>query len=237
MTSYELCIDRPRRGAVDANFIDWFEAQLTAAAGAPLLVSGTPQSFCAGLDLRFLLTLEGPSLEHFLKRVDGMFRALYEYPGPVVALVEGHAIAGGAVLLACCDQRVCAARDDIRIGLTEVALGACFPPSTLRICRDRIPRRFHEEVLLGAGLYAPAEALQVGLVDRVEEDAPGVAHEILAQLAAHPRGAHEYTKRALRAGVAQPSDAELRRFAEEALPRWAGEELRERVRSVLGLGT
>jgi enoyl-CoA hydratase len=234
VTSYELCIDRPRRGAIDAAFIDWFETQLSAAAGAPLLISGAPESFCAGIDLRFLLTLEGRSLEHFLQRLDGMFRALYEYPGPVVGLVEGHAIAGGAVLLCCCDQRVSAARDKIRIGLTEVALGACFPPSIMRICRDRVPRRFHEEVLLGAGLYSPAEALQLGLVDRVEQDAAGVARETLAQLASHPRGAYEDTKRTLREGVAEPSEEERRRFTEEALPRWAGEELRARVRGVLG---
>ncbi len=235
MAAYELRIDRPRRGAIDGEFISWFDAQLDAAAGAPLLVTGTAEAFCAGVDLKFLIELEGRELEAFLRRVEALFRRLYEYPGPVVGLCEGHAVAGGAVILACCDQRLCADRPDIRIGLTEVALGAYFPASTLRLCRDRIPRRFHEEVILGAGLYDPREALQVGLVDRVESDAPAVAHEVLAQLASHPPEVYAYTKRAMREGVAEPTELERRRFAEEALPQWGGEELRGRVRKMLGL--
>lgn len=235
MAAYELRIDRPRRGAIDGEFISWFDAQLDAAAGAPLLITGTAEAFCAGVDLKFLLGLEGRQLEAFLRRVEALFRRLYEYPGPVVGLCEGHAVAGGAVILACCDQRLCADRPDIRIGLTEVALGAYFPASTLRICRDRIPRRFHEEVLLGAGLYDPSEALQVGLVDRVEGDAPAVAHEVLALLASHPPEAYAYTKRAMRTHVAQPTPEEEKQFLEKALPRWAGAELERRVRSILGL--
>jgi enoyl-CoA hydratase len=235
MRSFQFHIDRPRRNAIDVEFLAWFEAQLAAANGAPMLLSGTTQAFCAGLDLRFLLTLEGRELEHFLRRVDRLFRSLYEYPGPVVALVEGHAIAGGGVLLACCDQRVCTAREGVRLGLTEVALGACFPPSTLRICRDRIPRRFQEEVLLGAGLYSPREALQVGLVDRVEVDAYSTAHAILAQLAAHPPEVYAHTKRALRAGVAVVSPQDEQRFVEQELPRWSSPDLRDRVRAMLGI--
>jgi len=235
MTSYEIRIDRPRRNAIDVEFLTWFETQLTAAGGAPLLLSGSSAAFCAGLDLRFLLTLEGTHLEHFLRGVERLCQSLYDYPGPVVALVEGHAIAGGCALLACCDQRVCTAREEVRIGLTELALGACFPPATLRICRDRIPRRFQEEILLGAGLYSPREALQVGLVDRVESNPRAVAEAILAQLAAHPQDVYAHTKRALREGVSQPSAQEERRFTAEELPRWSSETLRSRVRTMLGI--
>ena len=187
MAAYELRIDRPRRGAIDGEFISWFDAQLDAAAGAPLLITGTAEAFCAGVDLKFLLGLEGRQLEAFLRRVEALFRRLYEYPGPVVGLCEGHAVAGGAVILACCDQRLCADRPDIRIGLTEVALGL-IPAmgGTARLARH-LPTAIAMELLLTAKPVVSETLAHAGLINRLVEpaDVLSVASGLAATLAAN----------------------------------------------------
>jgi enoyl-CoA hydratase/carnithine racemase len=86
-------------------------------------------------------------------------------------------------------------------------------------------------VLLGAELHAPAEALRLGLVDEVEDDAPQLARARLASLAAHPRLAYARTKAELRGGTIDVSFNE-RRFL-QVLPAWTSPEARKRIAAVL----
>jgi enoyl-CoA hydratase/carnithine racemase len=98
-----------------------------------------------------------------------------------------------------------------------------------------LPRHAHEQVLLGAGLFAPEPAAALGLVDEVAQDAPAVARARLQQLAAHPRDAYAATKRALRG--AAPSDLAgddvLDAWMRECAPIWAGDAVKQRVMAVL----
>jgi enoyl-CoA hydratase/carnithine racemase len=136
------------------------------------------------------------------------------------------------VLAQCCDYRVCTDDARTRLGLNEVALGACFPPRILRILLHRLPSRSHHEVLLGAGLFAPEAARAVGLVDAVSSDAEADARGFLERAARHPRTTYAHTKRLLNAGAAA-SEADLARFRDVELPLWCSEEVRGRVRAVL----
>jgi enoyl-CoA hydratase len=138
------------------------------------------------------------------------------------------------VLALCCDHRVAVEEVRTKIGVNEVALGVCFPPRILNICRSRIPRRHHDEVLLGARLYAPADALRLGLVDEVSSDAEALARRRLAELAAIPRRAYATTKAVLHGEAARLDEADERRFREIELPLWRSPEVRQRVLAVLG---
>ena len=125
------------------------------------------ETFSAGLDLKEVAGLDAAGTERYLLLLDDLIDALYGYPGPTVAAVNGHAIAGGCVLAICCDLRVMADDTKLRIGLNEVALGLEFPPKILALARRRISRRWIDRVLLEAGLHAPAAALELGLVDEL----------------------------------------------------------------------
>jgi Delta3-Delta2-enoyl-CoA isomerase len=234
MDVYELHLDLPARNAIDGASVDFVEAGLAAADGGPILLRGTDKAFCAGLNLKVLVELEGSALEDYLLRADGMFRALWDYPGPVVACVEGHAIAGGCVLLQACDLRVCTDRPEVRVGVNELALGACYPPNALAIMQARVPRRHVRRVILGAELYTPARALGLGLLDEVVAQPLAVARERCALLAGHPARAFETVSRALRAGQVDPSPGELSDWRANALPLWASEDLRARIRAAIG---
>ena len=229
----EIQMHHPGKNALGSELIAWLAGELERAGDEPLLITGTGDAFCAGLDLKEVAASDAGALERMLARLDRLCRRLFEHPAPTAALVNGHAIAGGCILALCCDYRVALDEPSLRIGLNEVALGACFPPSILRIVRQRVPQACQHEVLLGAGLYAPADAVRVGLLSAARADAPEAARAWLERAARHPRRTYAHTKALLTAGVADGSAADLARFHSVELPIWTSDDLRARVRAVL----
>ena len=227
----EIRMDHPAKNALGSELMAWLEGELDRAGERAVLLTGTGDAFCAGLNLAEVARLEGAELEAMLLAVDRLAARLFDHPAPTVALMNGHAIAGGCVLVQCCDHRVAIDSPTARIGLNEVALGACFPP---RILRFRLPPDRQHELLLHAGLYPPRRALELGLLDAVVEEAEPAARDWLAQAAAHPRATYAHTKRILQHGVTETSAEDERRFREEELPIWSAPELKQRVLAVLG---
>jgi enoyl-CoA hydratase len=230
---FELIIEGPGRNALGTAVMQRLIGGLRDGGGRPLLLRGAGDTFSAGLDLKEVAGLEAAGMERYLLLLDDLIDALYGYPGPTVAAVNGHAIAGGCVLALCCDLRVMADDPRLRIGLNEVALGLEFPPKILALARRRVPRRWIERVVLEAELHAPVAAREFGLVDEVAGDCLAVARERLAALAAHAPGVYVATKESLRGGALDLSDAERRRFRGTVVPAWCAPETKARIRAVL----
>lgn len=227
----EIVMDGPGKNCLSLEMLTFLREQIRLAGGRPLLLTGAGDAFSAGLHLKQLAAMDPEQMLEFLRLVEGCFTDLYQYPGPTVALVNGHAIAGGAVLALCCDHRVAVDNPKARFGLNEVALGVLFPPRTLAMVRRRAPER----AILGAGLFDPQSALQLGMLDEVSQDAGTLARNRLRELAAHPSVAYARTKAALRGIRPQDivPDEEQARGLEEALPAWTSPETRERILAVL----
>ena len=231
----DIVIEGKGKNALGTALLGRLLEQITAAAGEPLLLRGAGGAFSAGLDLKEVASLSPAGMTEYLKLLELVFSTLYQYPAPTVALVNGHAIAGGCILALCCDARIAAADPSIMIGVNEVALGVVFPPRTLAIVRARLPPKFTDEVLLGGGLYPPEAAKVVGLVDEVSTDAESLARRRLAALAAHPRAAYAQVKRSLRGAAPADlaSDAAIDRYVAESIPLWTSPELKARIAAVL----
>ena len=229
----QIILESPAKNALGTELMRRVRAELASANGEPVLLEGAGDTFSAGLDLKEVAELDTTAMRAFLELLEDLVLELYTYPGPTVALVNGHAIAGGCVLALCCDHRVAKRNDKARIGLNEVALGVRYPPRVLGLVRARIPRRHRELVVLGAELFAPEQARTLGLVDEVTEDASSRAGERLAALAAHPADAYRAAKLGLRAGELDASDEQRRAWLDRELPFWTAPETKERIRSVL----
>jgi len=229
----EIVLSAPGKNAINSALMREVLAQLAEGRGEPLLLTGAGDAFSAGLNLKEVLSLDGDDMARFLALLEELTRTLYEYPGPTVALVNGHAIAGGCVLALCCDHRVAPATGKARIGLNEVALGLRFPPAVMKLAKARVPERALARVILGAELVDAATALELGLLDEVAQDASTRAGERLAQLASHPPDAYARAKQLLRGGVLDATHEESARFAEHDLASWTSDALRERIRKIL----
>jgi enoyl-CoA hydratase/carnithine racemase len=161
-----------------------------------------------------------------------MVAALFHYPGPLVAWVNGHAIAGGCIVALACDVRLVTASPAARIGLNEVPLGLRFPPRTWRLVRHRVPAHAVERVVLEGALHGPETALRLGLVDEIVAG-EAEARAFGERMASVPRDAYGAAKRALRDGALDVDAAEERRFLEEVVPRWITPELKAKLAAVL----
>jgi enoyl-CoA hydratase len=229
----DIVLKAPGRNAMSTGLMTDLRAQLRAAAGRPLLLTGGDGAFCAGLNLKEVMALDLEGMRRFLDLLEATIEELYCYPGPLVVAVNGHAIAGGCVITLCGDHRVMQDDPALRIGLNEVALGLEFPPRVFAAVQRRVAPRSLERVVLEAALYDPPTALTLGLIDAVATDPVAVAREHLARLAAHPVDSFRATKRTLR-GTALPVTIERQRwFHDELVPKWVAPELRARIEARL----
>lgn len=227
----EIRMEGPGKNALGTAMMDHLLERLEQAGGAPVLLTGAGDAFSAGLNLKEVAGLDAAGMEAFLRKLEALISALYTYPGPTVAAVNGHAIAGGCVLALCCDHRVLRNDPAIRVGLNEVALGLRFPPAILRMVRERVSPQHQAEVLLGAGLHAPDGASRLGLVDEVVADPVAAARERLAVYAGHPAPAYAATKAALRGTTLMPPShaGSYEDAFREMLPSWASDDLKARI--------
>ena len=224
----EIVLSGPGKNCLSTSMMEFLIAKLSEAKGEPVLLTGAGDAFCAGLDLKELASLDGPRLVAYLRRLEVMIDALYRHPAPTVAAVNGHAIAGGCMLLLCCDLKIATTHPKAKIGLNELALGVRFPPLTMSVVRDRVPKHHQNTVILGAGLFGTAEAQRLGLVDELADDPVAVARQ---RLASHPRATYAATKAELLAPV--DDSAEVERQFQQMLPAWTTPESRERIVSAL----
>ncbi|MBX3226584.1 MAG: enoyl-CoA hydratase/isomerase family protein [Labilithrix sp.] len=230
MDATTIILSGPGKNSLSTALMQRALEQVRAAKDAPIFLTGDGDAFSAGLNLKEVSTLDVAGMTTFLTALEELVKALYEHPAPVVAWVNGHAIAGGCVLALCCDVRVMTAREDARIGLNEVALGLRFPPLTFAMARARLTAPNLERVLLESALYPASEARHLGLVDVIGEEAQ--ARAILATMASHPRDIYAATKLLLRPRL-DVSDADRRRFADDTIPYWASPERRAAMLAVL----
>jgi len=130
-------------------------------------------------------------------------------------MLNGHAIAGGLIVVLACDYRL-GLDGEYRIGLNEVAIGASFPRAAYEIVRLRLTLQQASELLLGAAIYPTHQAVRLGIVDEL---LPADAFEATvlrraARLGGFPRDAYAHTKAAL---VAEGIDRIQADTPEEAL--------------------
>lgn len=166
-----------------------------------VVLTGSGRFFSAGLDLFEVARLvTSPDAHSFARLFDDVVTGLFALEKPVVAAINGHAIAGGAVLAATADLRLIA-DTELKIGLTEIQVGVAFPTSALEAVRFSCAGPHLREVLYRGRTYGPADAVARGLADELVPAAElhARALALAGELAAARPLAFASSKRALRA--------------------------------------
>jgi len=227
-----------RHGKANALDIEFCEALTTRFAALregntkAVVLIGQGGIFSAGVDLKRLSEGGADYIRQFLPALHRLYHAVFFHPKPVVAAINGHAIAGGAILAACADRRIMA-RGTGRIGVTELLVGVPFPALAFEILRFATPVRNLPEFTLSGATYAIDAALERGWVDEVAEpkelleDAIAVATE----LAALSAPAFAQTKQQLRAQVAERYAAAGMATDEAVAEIWCAEDTLANIRA------
>ncbi|MBV9558312.1 MAG: enoyl-CoA hydratase/isomerase family protein [Pseudolabrys sp.] len=169
-----------------------------------VVITGQGAMFSAGVNL--FRAREGgvKYLRTFLPALNKMYDVIFNFPKPVVAAVNGHAIAGGCVLACCADYRMMA-RGSGKIGVTELLVGLPFPALAFEVMRFVTGPRYFAEVIYTGNTYQPDPAATYGLLHEVVESAVLMERSIAAaqMLASVAPAAFRQTKQQMRLPVTE----------------------------------
>jgi enoyl-CoA hydratase len=199
------------------------------SAAPAVVVTGTGRIFSAGVDLVRLLDGGVPYIREFLPALSTMFVSVFSHPKPVVAAINGHAIAGGCVLACAADKRLIA-REAGRIGANELLVGVAFPAIAMEIMRSAMAPQYFEGAIFSGATYAPPDALERGLVHEIVDPPALIERAVGAAktLAAISPSAFALTKRQIRGAALQPPNrAEI---DAAVMQIWTAPETLDRIR-------
>ena len=224
-----VTLARPeRRNAFDASLIaELTEAFADVGDARAVVLAGEGPSFCAGADVEWQRSSIDLSFDENVEdamRLYRMLEAIDSCPAPVVCRVHGYALGGGSGLVACADIAV--ATPDATFGFTEVRLGI-IPAVISPFVLPRIGTAARRYFLTGER-FGVSEALRIGLVQGVAEDAGEAVEEIVESLLA---GGPEAVREAKRLVRERPAGIETARIA---AARRTSAEGQEGLRAFLG---
>lgn len=227
-----VTLARPPMNAMDAGSLEemaaLFEGLEADRAVRAAVITGAGRAFSAGLDLKTVPDLDRAGRRRLVDALNACFGTLYAWPKPLIAAVNGHAIAGGLILALCADWRM-VADVPLQAALAEVRVGVTYPVAALDVARSELsPAAARRLILLGETLdAADAEALAV-----FDERVP--PRELLERAVARalrdatlPPQAFATIKRELRAPALARIAAARTGCAEPRLKAWLGEEMRQ----------
>ena len=176
-----ITLNRPeKRNALSPELIAELTAALEEAETCEcgvVILTGAGSAFCAGLDMEHLATMNARTPQEHRRDSENMarvLRALYDLPKPVIAAINGPAIAGGMSLATIPDFTL--ATPESKFGLNEVRVGFV-PALAASFLVRQVGEKHTRELLLTGRLLKAQEALQLGLVTQI------VAAEELMQTA------------------------------------------------------
>ena len=236
-----------KRNAISYALMDDLIAALKQAAGSAaqvVILTGAGKAFCSGMDLDNLKQLTGRTHEQNVQDSETMaslFRALYDFPKPTIAAVNGPAIAGGTGLATLCDFTL--AVPEAKFGYTEVRIG--FVPAIVSsFLVANVGEKRARDLLLTGRIFGAEEALKLGLVNEIvaPEQLMPRAQELAARLLENSPSSLQATKKLLsgytreqldrQVRLAVQSNAAIRQtadfkegitaFLEKRKPKWTG---------------
>lgn len=199
----EVAVVRLEHGKVnelDVEVLDELATVVDDLAGfAPaIVITGNGRVFSAGADLKRVLEGGADYVAAFIAALHRTFLTLFRCRRPMVAAIDGAAIAGGCIIAAACDHRLMA-DGPARIGAIELTVGVPFPVAAIEVMHHACGNRT-DDLVLRARLLDVHEAIGVDLVHEAvaPERLVERAVEIASELAALPSEAYAMAKQHLR---------------------------------------
>ncbi len=183
----EVRLERGKVNALNEQVVDELARSFRELAADPrvrgILLTGTGKFFSFGFDIPEFMAFPRDAFTRYLERFTALYRDVFAHPKPVVAAINGHAVAGGFMLASACDARVMV-EDNAKIGLNEIGFGSSLFAGSLALLRFWVGDRRAQQVAYGGALYDAEQALALGLVDATVADA-ALGDAARARLAEH----------------------------------------------------
>ncbi|MCA0873368.1 enoyl-CoA hydratase/isomerase family protein [Seohaeicola saemankumensis] len=235
----EICLNRVPVNALSPGFLfdlaDLLKELEADDIVRAVVISSPFKVLSAGLDLKEAQSFTLEQQHAIVEALNVGFLALFAFPKPTVAAINGAAIAGGLFFVLSSDLRV--AGPKASLGLAEVRVGADFPTGPLEIARGTLsPDMLRRLMLTGQPIRAEA-ALDAGIVDVLENDTEAVLPRALQEartLAALPAIAYASIKRQIRGGVIATIEGAMKNGANAPAGGWFNAETKQAMQRMIG---
>ena len=233
-----LRLDHGKANALDRDLLESLSTALERFEGdrglRAAVLTGSGTIFSAGVDLQRVLEGGAGYARAFVPLLGATFHRLFACAKPVVAAINGHAIAGGCVLAAACDYRLMA-RGPGTIGVPELRVGVPFPLVAIEILRFATSTAHLQELVYQGATYTTDAAYERGLVDELvpPEAVADRAHEVAHRLASEPAARFRLAKRQLRAPTMAAIAAHAAETDAAVLAEWERPETLAAIRTYL----
>lgn len=168
-----ITMTRGKVNAINPEFVRDLNALLDHLEDRPeiraLVLTGRGKFFSFGLDIPELYDYSPEAMTSFIQSFCRLYRRLFLFPKPLIAAINGHAIAGGSILATTSDRRLMVS-GGAKIALNEVTFGASLFAGAVAMLQFACGPRLAETVLLTGRMFTPDEALTIGLVDRITSE-------------------------------------------------------------------
>ncbi|MFQ6616503.1 MAG: enoyl-CoA hydratase/isomerase family protein, partial [Fidelibacterota bacterium] len=179
----------PGPNAMDGAFLNRLVREIGPRNGVDgVILTGNGRFFSAGLNLVRLVNTPREEIKQVITAFSDLLTQIMTFSGPVIAVVNGHAVGGGCLLALSCDTRI-GTEGNYKMGINEFDLGVPLPPVSLLAIRKEISSERETELMTPGILFPPEEALAAGLLDELTtaDMALAKAHQIARRLSSSLR--------------------------------------------------
>ena len=224
-----------KANALDVEFcrglVEEFD-KLREGPSRAVVLTGQGNIFSAGVDLPRVMAGGPAYVRQLLSGLQVFCESIFAFPKPVVAAINGHAIAGDFVLACMADRRIMA-RGPARVGLPELLVGVPFPPGPMEIMRFALPPEDLARAMYGGATHEPEPALDRGFIDEIVEPEELLDHAVRSAEALGDLGYDTFrlTKAQIRGPALERMRSQQREMGTEIEKAWTDPGTLARIRS------
>ena len=200
-----VTLSRPPVNALDLTMIEklgsTFNDLAEMATLRGVVLTGAGSAFSAGVDTKAYLAYHRDQRRELALAITRMTAAILSLPCPLVAALNGHALGGGFVLMLCCDYRMVARDETIRLGLTEARAGVPFPAGPVAIMKHELPASLLRQLTLSSRTVNPGCLAAHGVVDDLVDPAQILQNAVSAARDLATQPAFKTVKRQVRGAL------------------------------------
>ena len=204
----KVILHRGKVNALNNQVVEEFHYTLIDLSKDPdvkaIIISGSGKFFSFGFDIPEFLSYSKQKFTDYLIKFTNLYTYIFTYPKPVIAAINGHAVAGGCMLASACDKRIMVS-GKAKISLNEINFGSSVFAGSTEMLRFCVGDKNATEVLYSGSMYSPEEAQELGLIDIItnENDLMTEASKLAIELSEKPAPAFASIKSLLRKSVAE----------------------------------
>lgn len=198
-----------------------------------VILTGNGKFFSFGFDVPELYDYSPEDFTRYLRKFTGLYTDIFIFPKPLIAAINGHAVAGGCMLATACDMRLMVG-GKARISLNEITFGSSVFAGSVEMLRFIVGSRNAEKILIGGGMLSADEALEMGLIDEVVDENIIMASATIraGEMASRNPQAFAGLKSLLRNPIAAEMRANEEQSMSDFVQIWYSPETRESLKTV-----